>query len=452
MDLNKAYAEELKKEFEHKKIHHIKVAITDINGILRSKYLSTAKFLSALSKGFGFCDVILGSDIDDQLIDGLQQTGWQSGYPDGTVSIDLQTGRDIPYEPHCKLYLSHYTDAYLCPRALLKRLNEQAIAMGYHAKVGMEFEFTLFDETPQGIEERNFQNLNPLTPGNHGYSFIRTSVLSEFHQELLDVCEKMAINVEGLHTEIGPGVMEAAIGKSSLLEAADKAILFKHVVKTLAQKRGLMASFMAKWSNEHQGQSGHIHMSLCNAEGDNLFFDEQKQENMSDVMQHFIAGQALLMPEFLVLAAPFVNSFNRLTPGFWAPTQATWGIDNRTCALRVINNAPAATRIEYRIPGADCNPYLAMSAALASGLWGIKEQQKPAPKIQGNAYEQTTSAEYKLPSSLENAASRFKHSEIACHYFGEKFVKDYAISRQWEAEQAHRAITDWQLKRYFELA
>lgn len=438
--------------FDLQRQTHVKIAITNLSGILCSKYLSKHKFLAALEKGFGFCDVIIGSDIDDQLIDDLTQTGWQTGYPDGLVTIDKDSGRRMPFEQDTYLFLSEYAEAHLCPRQVLRRITENAASQGYQATVGMEFEFTLFEETPQSAADKHYHQLKPLTCGNHGYSFLRTAVFSEFYRELLETCEAMDIELEGLHTEIGPGVLEAAIAKGPILQAADKAILFKHVVKTLAQRRGWMASFMAKWSNQHQGQSGHIHLSLQDEWGHTLFFDSGCEDNISDTLRHFIGGQQCLMPEWLILSTPTVNSYNRLTPGFWAPTQASWGVDNRTCALRVINNSESATRIEYRIPGADSNPYLAMSAALASGLWGIEQGLMPSVALTGNAYEQNLAQEYQLPQTIEQAAMAFRQSEAASCVFGKRFVNDYATSREWEAKQARKAITDWQLQRYFELA
>jgi glutamine synthetase len=452
MSLQDAYVEELKKDFELNSIKHIKIAITDINGVLRSKYMAVSKFLSAIEHGFGFCDVILGSDIDDQLVDDLRLTGWHSGYPDATAIIDLKSARKIPHESFTRLFLADFEQSHLCPRQVLKSVIKHAHNMNYYPIAGMEFEFSLFDETPESAASKNYQQLKSLTQGNHGYSFLKTSVLSEFHQEILQTCDAMNIDIEGLHTEIGPGVLEAAIAKAPLLETADNAILFKNIVKTIALRHGFMACFMAKWSNQHQGQSGHIHLSLVDNNQQNCFYDDSKENSLSDTMCYFLGGQQHLMPEFLLLNTPYVNSYNRLTPGFWAPTQASWGIDNRTCALRVINPNPKATRIEYRIPGADCNPYLAMSAALASGLWGITNQRKPSIAIKGNAYEQPMSNEYQLPNSIEQAGIRFKHSTIAKELFGEKFVSDFTKTRLWEGTCYQRAITDWQLHRYFELA
>ena len=198
--------------------------------------------------------------------------------------------------------------------------------MGYEAYVGFEYEFFVFKETPESIRAKNYQGLTPMAPGWFGYSVIRNSAGSDFYRTLLDTCREMDIGIEGLHEETGPGVMEAAIAYDEALSAADKAALFKTFAKVIAQKNGLMATFMAKWSKDWPGQSGHIHMSLKSKAGESVFFEAGKPHSMSDAMRWFVGGQQRLMPELLAMIAPTVNSYRRLIPGFWAPTDATWGV------------------------------------------------------------------------------------------------------------------------------
>lgn len=434
--------------------NHVKIGITDVNGVMRSKYLAKDKFDKALKSGFGFCDVIVGSDIDDQLIENLHFTGWHTGYPDAMINVIDETARLLPLENNRLFYLCEFApeNAQFCPRQTLKAIIEKAETQGLIPIAGMEFEFTLFQETPDSIHSKQFRDLKPLTPGNCGYSLLRSSQLSPFYDELLDITTKMGLPLEGLHTEIGPGVLEAALSPSPMLEAADRAVLFKSLVKTLAHRHGFMATFMAKWSPEFQGQSGHLHMSLIDKAGQNVFYDEGKAHGISDKLHHCLGGQQAAMPDFLCLSAPFINSYARLVPGFWAPTQASWGIDNRTCALRAIPAGKKAQRIEYRLPAADCNPYLTMSAALASGLYGIQNKISPSPALKGNAYEQKLPHEYQLPTTITDAAQRYRQSKIAKQYFHQQFIDDYATSREWEAHVHQKAVTDWQLERYFELA
>jgi len=446
-------AADARKLVEERGLDHVKVGVFDIDGIMRGKYMGRDKFLSALEKGFGFCDVVLGWDSHDQQYDNTSFTGWHTAYPDAWVRLLPETCREIPFEDGRLLLLGEFTDKAesICPRGLLRRVLQRAEAMGFQASAAFEYEFFVFDETPHSIREKNYRNLRNITPGFFGYSVLRSSVLSEFYEELLSTCEVMDFPLEGLHTETGPGVLEAALSVDAALEAADKAALFKTFAKVMAQRAGWIASFMAKWSPDWPGQSGHIHMSLQDRDGGPVFHDENAPDTMSDAMRYFIGGQQALMPELLAMVACTVNSYTRLIPGFWAPTEASWGMENRTCALRAIRGAPTAQRVEYRIASADLNPYVALAAALASGLWGIENRVEPDAPIVGNAYEQSFPAERRLPATLMEAAGRLRESTAARDWFGDDFVEHYAATREWEEREFRKAITDWELQRYFEI-
>jgi glutamine synthetase len=442
-----------KKIVDERRLTHVKVGVFDIDGIMRGKYMSRDKFFGALDKGFGFCDVVLGWDSADQLYDNVTYTGWHTGYPDAPVRLLPQTCRDIPFEGNMLLFLGEFVDVAesLCPRGVLRRVVERARAMGYEPYAGLEFEYFVFDESPESVREKHYRNLKPMAPGFFGYSVIRNSVHSEHYLETLELCEKMRFPLEGLHEETGPGVMEAAIAVDDAMNAADKAALFKTYIKIHAQRRGRMATFMAKWSKDWPGQSGHIHLSLKNKSGKPVFHDPKGPHGMSKLMQHFVAGQQALMPELLCMVAPTVNSFSRLIPGFWAPTEATWGVENRTCALRVIPGSEKSQRVEYRIAAADSNPHIALAAALMAGLWGIETKAELGKPITGNAYEQKHPRKLSLPATLWDAAQRLKGSQAARAWLGDAFVDHYAATREWEERQFRRAITDWELERYFEI-
>ena len=314
--------------------------------------------------------------------------------------------------------------------------------MNFKPVFSQEFEWFNFQESPESCHEADFKGLQPLTSGMFGYSVLRNSVESEFYHDLMNLCLDMDMEIEGLHTETGPGVLEAALVYDELLKTADKAILFKTFTKVLAQQQGYMATFMAKRSGDYPGQSGHIHITD---------YDENKEDTISDEMRWFIGGQQKLMPELLAMIAPTCNSYTRLIPGFWAPTQATWGVDNRTCALRAITGSPKAQRVEYRVAAADINPYIALAAAVGSGLWGIKNKIESTSSIAGNAYDVDMGREYSFPKTLDQAADRLKNSKIAREIFGDVFVDHYSYTREHEASEQLKAITDWQLNRYFEI-
>jgi glutamine synthetase len=438
---------------EARGLSHVKLGVVDLDGVIRGKYVARDKFFSALESGFKFCDVIFGWDSNDQLYDQSKFTGWHTAFPDANARIDPASCRDVPMEGDMLFFLGEFEDAAaeLCPRRLLRRVVDRAAGMGLAATVAAEFEFFVFDETPQSVREKGFRDLKNLTPGWFGYSMLRSSVESDFYHTLLKLCDDMDMPLEGLHTETGPGVLEAAIQYTDALAASDRAVIFKTFAKVLAERQGKMMTFMAKWSNAYPGQSGHLHLSLRDAAGKAVFHEAGRPGNMSDTMRWFVGGQQALLPELLAMVASTVNSYSRLIPGFWAPTDATWGIENRTCALRVIPGSPSSQRVEFRIAAADINPYLAIAAALGSGLWGIEHKIEPDAPISGNAYAVIHPAERALPRTLSEAADRLIASSAARNLFGDVFVDHYAMTRHWEEREFRKAITDWELARYFEI-
>jgi len=438
---------------EERGLQHVKVGVFDNDGILRGKYIEREKFFAALEKGMGFCDVVLGWDSNDQQYDNITFTGWHTAFPDAPVRLLPETCRALPLEGNMLLFLGEFAGhaEEVCPRATLRRVLQRATAMGYGASAAAEYEFFVFSETPASVRAKGYRGLSNLTPGYFGYSMLRSSVHAELYQALLQLAADMRMPIESLHTETGPGVIEAALRYTEALEAADRAALFKTFVKVLAQRRGLIATFMAKWSEHLPGQSGHLHVSLARKDGSSAFYDQARPHTMSEEMRWFIGGQQALMPELLALVAATVNSYTRLVPGFWAPTAATWGVENRTCALRVIQGGAKSQRVEYRIAAADINPYLAIAVAIGSGLWGIEQRIEPDEPITGNAYDRKLPAKRQLPRTLSEAAERLAHSNAAQQLFGTPFVEHFAASRQWEEREFRRAVTDWELARYFEI-
>lgn len=443
---------EAKAIVEQRNLSHVKVGVFDIDGIMRGKYMSRAKFLSALENGYGFCDVVLGWDCQDQLYDNVTFTGWHTGYPDAPVRILPESCRPLPFEGDGVFFLCEFAQQaeQVCPRGVLRRVLERARKMGFEAYAGFEYEVFFFNETPETVRAKNYRDLKPMAPGWFGYSVIRNTVASDFYGQLLATCDTMDFGLEGLHEETGPGVIEAAIAYDDALASADKAALFKTFVKILAQRHGMMATFMAKWSPDYPGQSGHIHISL-KKDGKPAFYDTDQPHCMSETMRHFVGGQQRLMPELLAMVAPTINSYTRLIPGFWAPTDSTWGVENRTCALRVIPGSAKSQRVEYRVAAADANPYIILAAAIASGLWGIENRIEPEPLVEGNAYDKKFPEHLALPRTLWDSAQRLKGSKMARDYFGDAFVEHFAATREWEEREFRKHITDWELARYFEI-
>ena len=448
--------EEIKQAVNDHPAHKVKLAITDIDGILRGKVVHKDKFMSIVEGGFGFCNVVFGWDAVDTAYDNAQYTGWHTGYPDADAQLDFTTFRQIPWEDNLPFLLGDFVgesgkSLAVCPRSLLKKVKQQAIDAGYVPMFSQEFEWFNFAETPETLKEKSFVNIEPLSPGMFGYSLLRSSLNSPFFNDLFDLMLQFDVPLEGLHTETGPGVYEAAILYGDILEAADRAVLFKTGVKEIAYQHGVMATFMARWNRELPGCSGHIHQSLWDSDQQtNLFYGESEDNAMSSLMQSYVAGQLHCLPHILPMYAPTINSYKRLVEGAWAPTTTTWGMDNRTTALRVLAGGKKSTRLETRVPGSDANPYLAMAAALASGLYGIKNELKlDQPKTVGSGYED---AQYGiLPHDLQEAAAAMKKSELAEELFGADFVDHFVRTREWEWRQFSQAVTDWEIKRYFEV-
>jgi len=434
----------------------VKIAFSDVDGILRGKYISTEKFLSVVDNGLGFCDVIVGWDAGDVLYDNTQYTGWHTGYPDCPAVIDISTFRKIPWENDVPFFLGELTDrngepATVCPRQLLKKVWNEAIKLGFSAFFSQEFEWYNFAETPQSVNDKQFRNLTPLTPGMFGYSILRSSLENSYFTDLFENLKKFNVPLEGLHTETGPGTYEAAILYDTILEAADRAILFKTAVKEIAYKHGVLATFMAKINENLPGCGGHVHQSIWDkAAKKNLFYNEKDKMKMSELAKNYVAGQLHCLPYILPLFAPTVNSYKRLVEGAWAPTTLTWGIDNRTVALRMMANTSKSCRLETRVIGSDVNPYLAMAGCLASGLYGIKNKLKlKQTATVGNGYKDYSNGV--LPSTLKEATGQMKSSKLARELLGEKFVEHFTQTRDWEWRQHLKAVTDWEYRRYFEI-
>lgn len=448
------------KQYRSKGASRVKIALTDIDGVLRGKYISLEKFESVVQSTGSFCDCVFGWDVADILYENdVKFTGWHTAYPDAKFKLDLASERWLSDE-NVPFFLGGFVDHekadlhQICPRSVLQRVIDRAHQHGIDINLAFEYEFFIFDETPHSVRQKNYKNLKPFTPGMFGYSVLRNSTHSEIFNEFMDYCSSLNIPLEGLHCETGPGVWEAAISYDEALKSADKATLFKTFSKVFFQKRDLMATFMARWNLDFPGQSGHVHVSAkCKKTGKNLFFDDSSTHNMSPMMKEFVAGMVKYMKPFLALTTPTINSYTRLVKGFWAPTAATWGVENRTCALRAITGSAKSQRVEYRVGSADSNPYLTAAAIIAAGLLGVEEKLTLGEPLTGNAYEvqESLPTEMQLPSSLKESTINLNGSQEARIVFGEDFVEHYVKTREWEVSEYEKAITDWQLERYFEI-
>ncbi|PPQ87978.1 hypothetical protein CVT25_001057 [Psilocybe cyanescens] len=461
----------------------VKVAGVDVDGVLRGKFMSTEKFLSAAkSDGFGFCSVIFGWDIHDTVYSKeLLISNKANGYRDITAIIDLSSFRRIPWERYVPFFLVSFLDPDtkeplpVDPRGVLKLTTDLADGMGYECYSGVEYEYFNFKETAQSVAEKNFTNLDPLTPGMHGYSLLRTQLNNDYFNDLFDESFKFDVAIEGHHTETGPGVLETALAYTSALRMADNAILFKYTAKSVGMKHGVIPSFMAKPWGGLPGCSGHVHVSLRNKEGQNIFAVSDTElktgranaanddtKFISQEAEWFLAGILDGIADVMPAVVPTINGYKRLVGGeaFWAPNAVTYGYDSRAASIRIISPPscpPAATRMEVRIPGADMNPYFAISAIFRLGLRGInKKLALLGPPISHFTPEDRSNGKIKmLPTSLESATIRMMRPDSIARepeVFGNDFVDHYGGTREHEVKLWNEAVTNWEVERYLELA
>lgn len=459
----------------------VKVAGIDVDGVLRGKFMSKDKFLgAAASEGFGFCSVIFGWDMHDSVYTReLAISNKENGYRDLIASIDLSTFRRIPWENNVPFFLVSFfdpkTSAPICadPRGVLRKAVDSAASHGMECISGVEFEYFNFKETPESAARKCFTQLQPLTPGMHGYSLLRTQLNQEYFHALFDESLKFGIDIEGHHTETGPGVLETALAYTSAMRIADNAILYKFLAKSIGLKHGVLPSFMAKpWGNL-PGCSGHIHVSLKDGEGRNAFslsdvdrdrgranaaFEDTRY--LSQIGEHFLAGVLDGLPDVMPMLVPTINGYKRLVGGeaFWAPNAVTYGYDSRAASIRIISPPsvpPSATRLEVRVPGADMNPYFALSAIFQLGMRGIVKQLRlTTPPI--STYQSNPARKEEvilLPCSLEDATNAMMRPDsIAREVFGDDFVDHFGATREHEVRLWNAAVTTWEVERYLELA
>jgi glutamine synthetase len=451
-----AEQERVRSLIAEQRIATVKIGGPDYDGVFRGKRLPADVFLAGMERGFAQGDVLFGWDIDEQLVPGLKFTNWDSGYADFRMVPDLATFRPVPWEDGvatviCDFVTEAGAPVEVAPRHVLRRVLERAGRMGLRAELAIELEFRIYREDQRTLRAKRFRDLEPLSPTTSCYSLHRATGDEFIVGRLRRMMDAHDVPIEGYNREHGPGMYEMNLRHAPGLEAADRALLFRNGAKELCLLEGLTASFMAKPSATEDGCSGHLHQSLWTAEGESVFHSAHDEHHLAPRFRSYIAGVLALLPEFMALYAPNINSYKRFVAGSWAPTVAAWGIETRTPGLRVISGSPAATRLENRVAGSDVNPYLAMAATLASGLHGIELGLTPPPPVRANAYDLPPEVAPRLPRSLAEATERLAQSTAARAWFGDAFVEDYVTMRRWEVERFGAAVTEWERERYLEM-
>jgi len=436
------------------------VAFVDLQGQLRGKTVSVSKLESAVETGMPFSADNFMLDFGDVKLIPEGYLSLDQDYADERCDVDWSEPRRLPFEDRDSdlLYFVEYAEGTnggkWDPRRLFHRLAERAAAAGLVPTLAFEYEFRLFQETADSLREKGFQRPKLLNEVSTYGGVMHQSMWSGFFKDMRAMCAAMEMPISSMHWEQAASMGEVALGHRSGVKAVDDAVLFKTHAKTLAARHDLLLSFMARPIADDDGQSGHVHFSLKNRRGRQLFHSARDPDGMSETQRHAVGGMQQLLPELLLLMAPNINSFKRLTPGAFAPIAATWGVENRTCAIRVIPGPASAQRIELRVPGSDSNPYLVAAFVLAATLWGIEHKAEPAKPMRGSSYERADAIpeEQHFPATFRQAIERFHRSVNARQMFGDDFVEMYAGTRLAQAEQFARMVTDKELERFLEMA
>ncbi len=449
---------EAREFIEKNNIDTFRVGAVDLDGLWRGKQFGAGYFLDSVCKnGTNIANVLFGWDVEDEVVEGLAYTNWDTGYPDIKMIPDMSSLRIIPWEPRtasvfCDMFEMNGQPVAYSPRNILRNAVKKANDMGYAPKAAYEFEFYLFESPIADIADSSYRDLHPARKAGHGYSMLHYASSDDLFGEIRRYMAEAGLNIEATISEHGPGQFEFNLKYDDALAAADGALFAKYAIKELAAKHGHTACFMAKPNAGWSGSSGHMHMSLSDLDGTPLFSNPDDPLMLSNLGLSFLAGMKEYSRDMSAIYLPNINSYKRtMNVGAWAAANSSWGIDNRTVSFRAIPSAGPAARVENRIPGADTNPYLVITASLLCGLYGIEKGMSAGEPFKGNAYRATPDQATPLASTLEEATNLFAQSNVVKEIFGSDFIEHYAHMKRWEILRANSKITDWELNRYLEV-
>lgn len=426
------------------------LAITDMQGRLQGKRIDASFFVNEIAQGAAEgCSYLLASDVDMRTVEGFALTSWERGYGDIAFKPDFSTVRMVPWFEKTAIVFAdvetvHGEPVAVSPRQILKAQTDRLAQHGWRGFTGTELEFIVFLDTYEEAWSLAYRGLTPANQYNVDYSLLGTSRVEPLLGRLRRDMRDAGMIVESLKGECNFGQHELAFMFAPLVDKCDEHGLFKLGAKEVAALEGYSLTFMAKY-NEREGNSCHIHLSLRDKD-DHPVFAGDEEHGFSKLFEHFLAGQLAFSRELSLFLAPNINSYKRFVVGSFAPTALLWGVDNRTCAFRVVGHG-SSIRVECRIPGGDVNPYLALSALVAAGLHGVEESLPLPPAFGGNAYEAAAS---RVPTTLHEATELFDSSEVARHAFGDEVVDHYVNAARVEIAAFDSAVTDWERYRGFE--
>ena len=433
------------------KIDTVIVAFTDMQGRLVGKRASARLFREEISShGAECCNYLLAVDVEMNTVDGYRISSWEKGYGDMAMIPDLSTLRLVPWLPGTALVMADLTwlderPVDPAPREILKKQISRLAQKGLVPYVGTELEFIVFDNSYRDAWSKGYVGLTPASDYNIDYAMLASTRMEPLLRDIRLSMEGAGLYCEGVKGECNLGQQEIAFRYEDALTTCDNHSIYKNGAKEIADKHGKALTFMAKF-NEREGNSCHIHISFRGTDGSAVFADDADTLGMSKMFRHFLAGQLKTMRELTLFFAPNINSYKRFVDGSFAPTAVAWGLDNRTCSLRVVGHG-LGMRVENRVPGGDVNQYLATAALIAGGLYGIEHELELEPMFEGNAYGSDAP---RVPTTLREAAELFGTSEIAREAFGADVVEHYLNNARIEVQAYDAAITDWERVRGFE--
>ena len=442
--------EELRQLVADDEIDTVILALTDMQGRLQGKRLSAEFFLAEVVEHYSEgCNYLLAVDTDMNTVDGYEMSSWARGYGDFVMEPDMASLRRIPWHPGTALAIANLTwldggPVVASPRQILLAQTARLAERGLVALAGTELEFVVYNDTYEQAWAKNYRDLSPANDYNVDYSILGTSRIEPLLRRLRTGMAGAGMYVESAKGECNLGQHEIAFRYADAVTTCDNHTIYKTGAKEIAAQDGMSITFMAK-PNAREGNSCHIHLSLRGTDGTPVLAGDGSH-GMSKLGEHFLAGQLAALRELTLCYAPNINSYKRYVPGSFAPTSVRWGVDNRTCALRLVGHGHSL-RAENRTPGGDVNPYLAVAAMIAAGLHGIDNELPLEPAFAGNAYEGDSP---RVPHTLRDALELWEHSKIAQAAFGPEVIAHYANYAKVELAAYDAAVTDWELRRCFE--
>ena len=428
------------------------VTFTDMQGRLVGKRVAARLFVDEVAAhGAECCSYLLAVDVEMNTVPGYAMSSWDTGYGDMVMTPDLGTLRLIPWLPGTALVIADLgwadgSAVSVAPRTVLRRQLDRLAARGLAADVATELEFIVFDESYRQAWAVGYQGLTPASDYNIDYAILASTRMDPLLRDIRLGMEGAGLRFEAVKGECNNGQQEIGFRYDEALITCDNHAIYKNGAKEIADQHGKSLTFMAKY-DEREGNSCHIHISLRSADGSAVFADDAGPYGMSPTFRGFVAGLQATLRELTLFYAPNINSYKRFADGSFAPTALSWGLDNRTCALRVVGHG-SGMRVECRVAGGDVNQYLAVSALIAGGLYGIEQGLELAEPYAGNAY--AAAGVQRLPTTLAEAAALFEASALAREAFGDDVVAHYLNNARVEVTAFNAAVTDWERKRGFE--